>query len=497
MKGAKRQSCVPFCPATLVALGSLLLFACDSADLLKDPTLQTGQLSPSVRFSSSAYTFIEGQPGTTGVPANLGAAVIACVLAPGSPPLPAGLSIDGENCQIEGIPTSVYPAATLILLARSSAGNQQISVPLEVVQMAPSISYTGSPYTFAVEASGTTGVPQNLGSGIVSCALASGSPALPPGLSLDGSSCEISGTPTAPSAQTGYDIVATNAAGSGQATFLLQVNDVPPSLSFPSDVVVVSVDQPIDIIPTVPTGAGVPTSCVVLNGSLPQGTSLDPLRYCAITGIPLGSGSGTATILASNSSGGFLTSVSIEVSEMGPKLYYQGGGTPVFTFLTSTAVTTGPPLNKGSSVNNCALISGALPAGLTVDPNTCAIGGTTSSAISNAAITVGEDGEVLASVTIGVAPAPSGIVAPNSVAFGNGTLTLQSGTPAHVGPTASTTIIWCYLAFATGPLPPGLTIDNSCTISGTPTEPGTWSMSVDAGSAGGAAPPAPLTIVVH
>ena len=54
------------------------------------------------------------------------------------------------------------------------------------------------------------------------------SPSLPTGLAFESSNGTISGTPTAISPSTTYTITATNAGGSGNATIIIEVNDLPP-----------------------------------------------------------------------------------------------------------------------------------------------------------------------------------------------------------------------------------------------------------------------------
>ena len=64
------------------------------------------------------------------------------------------------------------------------------------------------------------------------------SPALPAGLSLNFTSGEISGTPTAISTNTTYTITARNTGGANTTTITIVVNDVAPSISYSNDDIV-------------------------------------------------------------------------------------------------------------------------------------------------------------------------------------------------------------------------------------------------------------------
>ncbi|MCP5500643.1 MAG: hypothetical protein H7A25_12110 [Leptospiraceae bacterium] len=82
------------------------------------------------------------------------------------------------------------------------------------------LSYSGSPFTFTKNTAITTQTPTVTGT-VTSC---TSSPSLPAGLSIDSTSCALSGTPTASQAATSYTITATNSGGSTTTTISITVN---------------------------------------------------------------------------------------------------------------------------------------------------------------------------------------------------------------------------------------------------------------------------------
>lgn len=86
--------------------------------------------------------------------------------------------------------------------------------------MAPTFSYSGSPYTFTQNLLISTITPLVTGT-ITTC---SSNPSLPSGLVLANETCAISGTPTAYQSATAYDITASNTIGSSKATINITIS---------------------------------------------------------------------------------------------------------------------------------------------------------------------------------------------------------------------------------------------------------------------------------
>ncbi|MCB1173145.1 MAG: DUF1566 domain-containing protein [Leptospiraceae bacterium] len=85
---------------------------------------------------------------------------------------------------------------------------------------APTVTYSGSPYSFTQNSAITKITPSLTGTTPTGC---TSSPTLPVGLSINATSCAISGTPTATQGATSYTITATNSLGSGNATISIEV----------------------------------------------------------------------------------------------------------------------------------------------------------------------------------------------------------------------------------------------------------------------------------
>ena len=132
-------------------------------------------------------------------------------------------------------------------------------------------------------------------SGFSSSPMYSVSPSLPAGLTIDGLSGVISGTPSAPQAPTNYAVTATGQQGSAQATISITVANSQAAI-FPSlqqTGATVGMYTATQVLHPTGLGSGVTYS---LNGTIPPG-----MTFNAATGVV----SGTPT------SGGFTTSMDI------------------------------------------------------------------------------------------------------------------------------------------------------------------------------------------
>jgi len=148
--------------------------------------------------------------------------------------------------------------------ATNAAGNTTFVVSIKVNPAAPSALSYPSPQTFVVDESKQ--VSPTVTGTVSTYAI---TPALPAGLSIDGSSGIISGTPTATSAQQNYTITASN--GTGNTTFVLALAVSSASLSYASPVSVVTNRA---MTPLSPTATGTLSTYTITPG-LPAGLSID------------------------------------------------------------------------------------------------------------------------------------------------------------------------------------------------------------------------------
>lgn len=137
-----------------------------------------------------------------------------------NPPLPAGLTLDATTCAISGTPTSLQAATSHTITAANSAGKTEAVISIEVNSNPPAaLTYTGSPYTFT-QANAITPLAPTFTGSATSCSAA---PGLPAGLSIDNTTCTISGTPTGTQVSTAYTITVANAFGSTTANINIAV----------------------------------------------------------------------------------------------------------------------------------------------------------------------------------------------------------------------------------------------------------------------------------
>ena len=168
--------------------------------------------SPNVYTTGSAIATLS--PTTTG-----GAPTSYSV----SPSLPGGLSISSSTGKITGTPTTASSLATYTVTASNSAGSKSFGVVITVnaaLQGVLSLSYN-SPNVYTAGTAISTLSPTTTGGAVSSYSV---SPALPSGLSLNTSTGNITGTPTAATSLATYTVTASNAAGSKTFGVVITVN---------------------------------------------------------------------------------------------------------------------------------------------------------------------------------------------------------------------------------------------------------------------------------
>jgi hypothetical protein len=135
-----------------------------------------------------------------------------------SPPLPPGLSLDGQSGVISGAPTQARGSATYMVIARGAGVRASFPLVLSVTEPPNHLSYP-SP------AEGTVGAP--LGPWVPSVAGTvehyAVTPVLPPGVALDSKSGVIAGTPSAATTLAPYTITASSLPGNTGFILLLTV----------------------------------------------------------------------------------------------------------------------------------------------------------------------------------------------------------------------------------------------------------------------------------
>ena len=154
-----------------------------------------------------------------------GAAISTCSI---QPPLPAGLSLHPTLCVISGTPESVSSVDYLITAENSVGLSTAASLVITINALPPVLSFESVSPVKTYVGSATTIVPKTLqqnGGALTSCNV---DPTLPAGLSIDQSTCVISGTPVSESSDS-YSITAVNSGGSSAPSNVIISVDPQPA----------------------------------------------------------------------------------------------------------------------------------------------------------------------------------------------------------------------------------------------------------------------------
>ncbi len=174
-------------------------------------------IKPAVPVITSATT----ASGTAGSAFSYQIAASNTPSSYGATGLPAGLSVNGTSGLISGTPTAAA-TSTVTLSANNSGGTGSASLTLTIAAApipAPVI-------TSATTASGTAGSAFSYQIAASNTPSSYGATGLPAGLSVNGTSGLISGTPTAAATST-VTLSANNSGGTGSASLTLTINPAP------------------------------------------------------------------------------------------------------------------------------------------------------------------------------------------------------------------------------------------------------------------------------
>jgi hypothetical protein len=386
--------------------------------------------------------------------------------------LPPGLSIDPSSGIISGTPTTggTYPVTITAIDNASFTGAVSFNWTIT-----DTVSVTNPGNQSSVSGSAITALPITASDSSAGATLTySDGGTLPTGLSIDGSSGIITGTPTT-AGTSSVTITATDQNGSSASTSFTWTVTNTVSVTSPGDQTDTSGTAITPVTIAASDSSSVATLTYSDGGTLPPGLSIDPSSG-VISGTPTTGGTFAVTITATDNaaftgSATFNWAISNTVMVTSPGDQSNVSGTPI----TAVPITA----SDSSSVATLAYSDGGtLPPGLSIDPSSGNITGTpTTGGTFAVTITATDDAAFSGTTSFNWAIVNTvTVTSPGDQTSGSGTAI--TNLPIAASDSSSTAT----LSYTdSGTLPPGLAIDpSSGVISGTPTTAGTYPVSISA-----------------
>jgi hypothetical protein len=390
--------------------------------------------------------------------------------------LPPGLALDATNGAIAGVPGQSGKYSFTAQVSDSSPTPQTASQPLAVSVTGPSplvISTTSLPNGAVQTAYSATLAARG---GTVPYYWSAISGALPAGLGLDNSTGAISGTPTQ----------------SGGYTFTVQLKDSASPPQFATNTFTITVANAALQITTsalsggamlapytaalAATGGTPPYSWGVASGSLPPGLALGASTG-AITGTPSSIGQYSFTAQVKDSAASPQSASKALGVSVAPVVLQITNGS-LASGQVQVAYSAGLSASGGAAPYSWSVVSGSLPAGVSLNASTGIVAGTPTQAGTFAfAVQVNDAGAQSAqksfSVVIGSAPGQPLSIKTSALPQ----MTISQAYSVTLQATGGTSpYTWSVVS---GLLPPGLTLAaSSGTLSGTPSTSGQFSFTV-------------------
>ncbi len=384
--------------------------------------------------------------------------------------LPAGLTLNSTTGVVSGTPTAAG-AYSFTLRAENPTGTDDLEVT-GTVNAAPG-AITGAPGQFVVGTT-ATGAVAATGTPAPSFTVTAGE--LPAGVTLDPATGAFTGTPTEAGAYA-FTVTASNGIGTATTREFTGTVEQAPNWS----VTVGWSPQVGEALDVTFTAVGTPTPTYsISSGELPDGLTLDAATG-RVTGTPTTPGAYSFIILASNTQGTQGLSVSGTVTAAPGAITGEPGHWVVGADAIGTLQASGTPAPV------YLVTAGKLPQGVSLNPIT--------GEFSGSPVAAGEYSfTVTASNGIGSTTTRefSGVVDQAPVWDAHEGLALQTGVAVSAIFTATGTPNPTY-SILSGALPEGLVLNESTgEITGTPTTPGSYTVTL--GASNGIGDPVPLEL---
>ncbi len=203
--------------------GSNLIYTSGSlTEVFLQSPLQ-GPIITSYTLSPAVYPF--NTVIASNLPTNIGGPATAYTVAPA---LPTGLALNAATGEISGTPSVVVGLTTYTITATGLAGVDTYDIDITILEDPPVfISYSSNNDTYLAGQAIATNSPTLTGGTVASFSIA---PALPTGLSFNTITGNITGTPSAYTADQSYTITASNSGGTDTISVNIEVLN-PASIS--------------------------------------------------------------------------------------------------------------------------------------------------------------------------------------------------------------------------------------------------------------------------
>lgn len=420
-------------------------------------TLALASKGLTVNTAADAFTPVTGSGGTGALTYSV------------APALPANLSMSASTGEITGTPTATSSTSNYTVTVtdennRSGTATFTLEVNSSVVATqaiaAPHVTQ-GSPAIAFAPVTGSGGTPS------LSYSI---SPDLPTGLSMNGSSGQVSGTPTAPSVATTFTVTVTDANGAtATETFSLVVNG---AISATQVVATKELTADTSAVPFTPvTGAGGRASLTYsVSPDLPAGLSLASTTG-EITGTPTVATTATVYTITVTDANTATATATFSLAVNDAVVATQAISTKTLS-ANVAAVAFTPITGSGGSGTLVYSISPDLPPGLEINADTGTISGTATAGASETTYTVTITDEALAADTASFTLTVDGpLAATTAIASRELAVNTVVTSFTPVTGTGGTG----YLNYSVSPaLPSGLSMSSATgSITGTPTTPTT------------------------